>query len=358
MFEDWKKQLSEIEKEILNLIYITWKETGDWPNSLKMAIQFRKKIDLYEMANEFDYRFLRVGYPTQKDDKAKLSIYGIALCDNSDGDITLFMKIKNYFLNRFLQNPLEDEIHSDDIGHEFNLAKKDLKRFCELIDESHKLTRGSSRDQDDNYSFRTSYDILKLENVIEIDELYKLSEGDYLPPRFGGKKKEIPAGGSLVSWDQRGAYPQEIIDTGPEVKYMHNIEFIDDYKIRTLIENDLNELETALSVRAWKSATIIAGSIAESLLYFMFKKNSIIAERNLKGWPDNVNIYDMVNLAFKHGMISKPDIPFYDILRIYRNQIHPGNSINENRPDEFVAKGLHQFVLKIINDIQEKLLDK
>jgi hypothetical protein len=134
-----------------------------------------------------------------------------------------------------------------------------------------------------------------------------------------------------------------------------DISFISDSNIRYLVEGDLQELHYVLKVGAWKSATILSAIVAESILFDLLKNNDAIAQRNLgKKWPHSASLYDMALVASRANLISEPEHDLFKIIAVYRNQIHPNRAYHENRPDEYTANRLHEFVQKLIVDMRER----
>ena len=280
-----------------------------------------------------------------------MTLLGVSLCEGSDDDLNNFIDFLNLAVKKFIEDPEEGKITSEEFNNEYSVSNLELKRVSELVYQDHEIWSGATHNEDGTYSFNLTHRILKYEDIKNFDDYINIIK-DGLSKRFGGKLKQKKQRES--EWYEDYEDEDEIEPYSPP-----NIGFISDSSIRTLIEKDLEELYYVLEVEAWKSATILAASIAESILLDLFKRNEEIARRTLKGkWPNRVGLYDMVKAASSSGLISEPEHAFFDMIRIYRNQIHPDRACHESRPDEFVANALTDLVYKLLSDMKKKYKSK
>jgi len=353
MFEKWKKELTDVEKEILQSTYTYWKENKEWPYTIELAVKIRKKGDLFQIIEKLGRQFIRVGHPSHKGDRIELSLYGIALCQNTSEEIELFMKVLRICAQKYVENPLEAEVTYEDFVNDPDFKDVDSDIISYFIYES-RIWSGASSRESKEFRFQLEYSTLRYEDIQNIDEYYNKRQMGRIPSRFGGPE-ETGYQLSSVNIDASELYPQNNINIEISPYSSLDIDFIKDEKIRDIVESDLKELHYVLQVEGWKSVTILSASIAESILMVLLHKNEEIARRTLKGkWPNRVTLYDMINAASKSGLISEPEKAIFEILRTYRNLIHPEKASWEKRPGKYVAFALASLVHKLINDANEE----
>ncbi|MHB8132109.1 MAG: hypothetical protein ACYDEX_24365 [Mobilitalea sp.] len=344
MLKEWRDKLTSQEKTLLNHIYSHWSLKYEWPSSIAVAVKFRKEIDLYNFARQIGGKFIQSGEPGRKESRVELSIYGIALCDKSESDIDLFINTMKYCIKKYIEDPENPIVTSDDLKNNLKLNTEELKKAYFLIRGARFWSSGGGNVTD--YKYELYYDIMKYETVNNIDDFYKIMEGEFIPIRFGGKEEKYELGNLLSINDEREIEPYKPID----------VSFIRNERIKEVIEMDLEELHYVLRVGAWKSATILSASVAESLLLYLFEINEEIARRTLKDkWPNRASLTDMISAASISGLIDEPDKAIYTILSVYRNQIHPNRAKFEKRPDEYVAIASSNLVYKMVKDMERNI---
>lgn len=133
---------------------------------------------------------------------------------------------------------------------------------------------------------------------------------------------------------------------------MVTFEFIGDKTFQEIIERDYQELEICLKNNAIKSVLVLSGSIIEAMLieYFQqFTPNGYtINQFNL------MSLKDLIDLAEKENVLSNKEKNLADVIKDYRNLIHPGKEIRKaekfNQDTAQIAVTLVNMILKAVQD--------
>lgn len=108
---------------------------------------------------------------------------------------------------------------------------------------------------------------------------------------------------------------------------------IQDKDVRELLLRDMQECVIAIATGQAKSATIMAGSIIEALLYTKIKEKGIVSysiQRNTQSKNvklENMALAELLFVAEQEKMVSNNSIHLSHYVRDYRNFIHPAKEI-------------------------------
>ena len=113
-----------------------------------------------------------------------------------------------------------------------------------------------------------------------------------------------------------------------------DLEFIADETLRRSLATDLHSINAALDRGAWKSATVLAGSLAEAFLLDALLKRqtdaiaagarlSPPASADLSSWT----LHQLTEVADALRAIHKETASLCRVAKNFRNLIHPGRSI-------------------------------
>jgi hypothetical protein len=110
--------------------------------------------------------------------------------------------------------------------------------------------------------------------------------------------------------------------------------FIKDADWRNSLLTDLGEVERALANSEWKSATVLGGSILESMFLWAVNARSadvptaMSSARNRgvapSGPPDKWNLYELSEISFELKEITEDTVNTVRPGKTFRNLIHPG----------------------------------
>ena len=131
---------------------------------------------------------------------------------------------------------------------------------------------------------------------------------------------------------------------------MSRFDFISDDNFRKNFEHDFLELEACLSNNAPKAVLILAGSIIEAILIdylISLDRDDLKKEKLLR-----FDLKDAIDKCAELKIISQKSKNLSDVVRNYRNLIHPGNAIRTQTfpdgNDAIVAKSLVEIIIKEI----------
>ena len=129
--------------------------------------------------------------------------------------------------------------------------------------------------------------------------------------------------------------------------------FIQDEKLRIIIERDYQEAQRALMVKCWKSVIILSGSAFETVLLDLLLNHESEAKAaqarpnkpDLRSW----DLSDLIKVTVELELVPPMVETLADPVRQYRNLVHPGRELRTGlKPDRYEAEsGL--TVLKIIH---------
>lgn len=132
---------------------------------------------------------------------------------------------------------------------------------------------------------------------------------------------------------------------------MSKFNFIVEEDFRKVLEKDYSELEKCLNNSSPKSVLILSGSIIEALLidYLLSLDLKELTREKLLKWDLNQSI----SKSYELGIISEKARNLSDVVRNYRNLIHPGKSIRSNESptmeDASIAKSLLEIIIREID---------
>lgn len=137
---------------------------------------------------------------------------------------------------------------------------------------------------------------------------------------------------------------------------MDKFSFISDEEFRKIFIADYSEMNSCAEAKAWKSVMIISGSIIEALLI------DSLVNSNMKEYPKSkllrIDLNKAITLCSENGILSDKAKNLSDVVRNYRNLIHPGKIIrmqeNPSEQDATIAKSLVDIILRELSAVKEK----
>lgn len=134
---------------------------------------------------------------------------------------------------------------------------------------------------------------------------------------------------------------------------MASFDFITDQAFRASLESDYSELQQCMEHECWKAVLVLSGSIVEALLVdYLIASN--YQQRTAKD-PLRMKFEDIISACKEEGALSPTTASLSDVIRNYRNLIHPGRVIRLGEtPDANSAKIAATLVDMIAEEISEK----
>ena len=134
---------------------------------------------------------------------------------------------------------------------------------------------------------------------------------------------------------------------------------IQDDEVRQILLRDMQECAVAIATGQTKNATIMTGSIIESLLYAKLK------EKNIASYPisaniiktnkalNNMSLVDLLFVAEQEKLITPNSIHLSHYVRDYRNFIHPAKEI---RSSDYISQENVLIMWSILKRLINELL--
>lgn len=135
---------------------------------------------------------------------------------------------------------------------------------------------------------------------------------------------------------------------------------IENDEIRECIYNDIRDIETCISISAWKPAVVLAGSVLEAILSDWLEQESsddvksayqqLYPGKNLKKIED-FWLEELIAVAEHMGLIHGYHKTISDGIRNFRNLIHPNISIRKQiTPNKSIAEIGRQIIFAILQE--------
>lgn len=181
----------------------------------------------------------------------------------------------------------------------------------------------------------------------------------------GSKIRELE---QKLSKDELGVLPQIV----GQINLNKELDFVSDGNLRAMVERDCKEVNAAAKAGAAKSVIVLCGSIIEALLYDLLKTkeseanqtaNRLVEKNKLyKKPPEELNRWAAeAMILVSHEMypekITKNASKLANVLRDYRNLIHPGKEDREKITfDQNIASIAISVVNLIISGLEKQIL--
>jgi hypothetical protein len=130
-------------------------------------------------------------------------------------------------------------------------------------------------------------------------------------------------------------------------------DFVTSRDFRASLESDYAELTSNIEARNWKSAQVMAGSIIEAILidYLVSSQRPNETEEALL----KLDLGKAIPLCQERGILSAETALPTQVIREYRNLIHPGRVVRLAKPPtEEGAKIALQLVAMVAKDVAKK----
>ncbi len=131
---------------------------------------------------------------------------------------------------------------------------------------------------------------------------------------------------------------------------MSQFDFVGDESLRASLDADYGELQKCLHAEAWKSVHVLAGSIIEAILI-----DYLLAIGYNKTEPLKMSLDQAIQACKDENVIISRTAELSNVIRSYRNLIHPGRAIRLNDTvDAETAKVSDALVRIVIQDISSR----
>lgn len=103
---------------------------------------------------------------------------------------------------------------------------------------------------------------------------------------------------------------------------MPDFDFITDAEFRAALESDYRELEICMEASAYKAVLVLSGGIIEAVL-----ADYLIGAGKRQPDPTKMTLDQLITAASAEGVLSDKTKQLAEVIRFYRNLIHPGRLI-------------------------------
>jgi hypothetical protein len=150
------------------------------------------------------------------------------------------------------------------------------------------------------------------------------------------------------------------------------LNFIPDDELRERLRLDIGAVETAFANQEWKAATVLAGSVIETLLFWVLDKHlTDKVEGSVKrlvtagvfktprGDLEDWGLYQYVEIVVELKVLDEDTAKLVRLAKDYRNLIHPGRV---RKKDQFCNRSTAAIAIaaldQVIEDLTKKFGDK
>ena len=133
---------------------------------------------------------------------------------------------------------------------------------------------------------------------------------------------------------------------------MASFDFITASAFRDSLKTDSTDMQRAFDADSWKVVHVLAGSIIEAVLadYLL----SVDYETKTGKDPLKFSLGDLVCACRREGSISDQAANLSEVIRSYRNLIHPGRALRlSESPDKDTARVAMSLVEILVREIEE-----
>ena len=162
-----------------------------------------------------------------------------------------------------------------------------------------------------NHSYDTNKSVYKINNDVE-SEIINIKNNNKLMNDVANKLNNI----SLEKMEN-----MNLNDKFSKISSITNTE------ICSILKRDYYELFMAYTIDNQKSVTILAGGIIETILIYIIKKNDSTIGNKIY----DLDLTQLLNKCQNNNYISSVPLNFINGLKKYRNFVHPGVEIRENK---------------------------
>ena len=131
---------------------------------------------------------------------------------------------------------------------------------------------------------------------------------------------------------------------------MASFDFITESDFRTSLETDFGDMKKAFEAQSWKVVHVLAGSIIEAVLTdYLISANY---QKNKGTDPLKLNLGQIITSCREEGSISDRAVELSNVIRSYRNLIHPGRM---KRLKESIDKNTAQVAISLVEIVVDEI---
>ncbi|MFL5483813.1 MAG: hypothetical protein ACJ8AK_16660 [Gemmatimonadaceae bacterium] len=258
-----------------------------------------------------------------------LQLSEIANRANSEDDQKHFVDairiIAAAYIDRGRQNITLQEIVS-----QLQLSELEAKKLSEML--------GSAGQISDMYGPRGSLDfyLRPLDRMLWFRDIKSIDDYFAMHATIDDEEAEgrqLDNSGLARALGHNAEKPEEQTPDVPTSDYHLNNDLLDG-----VYSYDRAELARTVEIEAWKATAVLAGACLESLLLDVWEMRPAEAEREFgESWRANTRADRLAKIAIRSGYLTENQGALADLLRRWRNIIHPVAALRESAPTKELA---------------------
>jgi hypothetical protein len=304
--------------DFLALVYDYLKTDGDWPKVRALQIRLRREGSLRLLAARAGTE--HVICDESMDGICWLTVRGLARVPAAGEDVENYLQVVRYLAKHYLQFGLQ-EVTAAELQTNLGLTPDALGRLSRILYKDG-LTWGSWSGSDNAFQLRPRDDVVFLEDVASLDDLFARLDKNHLEAQEAARLR-WQRSGEASDGSEADADPAPVLARVPAtLSIKHDA-------LRAVANRDLEELASAIGARAWKAAAVFAGCCLEALMLDLWFRHEDLARRTWKGWPDEPTLHVLVTTAADNSLISSRHKDLASTIRSARNLVHPLRAASE-----------------------------
>lgn len=326
--------------KVLRLIWAAALKDGKWPIGLPFAIENRELGDVRQLLEELSPRFLKGGFRDGQYDTLSLTPRAVEFIDpDGDGKAAL-VAIARTAAELWASSGNSSRVDLPEIAKKAGLQASTVNVWSLLLEWEPwgNLNREAGR---------AFYFSIHDEACLKNEHLDSWST--YMATWHPESDR--------FSQDATGVFETTAPAGNPGLR-IPALSFLSSASLRQVVEADLRELEILRASGASKAIFVIAGSLIEGVLVDVLSLQPALAasllKKNHARWPKDAGLSDLIEGAVKYGLVQPSVVPLLQVLKNYRDLVHPVNMSTtalRARPDS--AELVLQALNVVLNDLEE-----
>jgi hypothetical protein len=345
--------LGKVEAEAFVTAVIEYFVTESrWPAVGIMQRQFKHAGRINRLALLAGHDMVRCDDPQHPDAVCKVTLEGLRKYGGASSDLQNFADACRICATRELEGPRE-EISSQDLASELGLDGPEARRLGLLLHDGNSIwTQASGPDSNGEFRFWTNREIWYFEDVHSIDDYFTALE------RAATERQE-EADLRNRSWFSDPAMPPhavpQFVSEAPLELDADSLTGIQDPQLMEMLRADVVEITAIHKAGAWKSVALLSGSCCEAILVDFLRRDPERTRAVLKdGWESSKGLSELVKAAVNLGVISDQGAEAANVIKKWRDLIHPVRASKTSTPTRQSADILIALLKYLIWEANKK----
>jgi hypothetical protein len=318
---DVRDSLSAQARVLLDHVWKYRKKEGRWPASTDVRIRLRSELDVRNVVDELGGSVIEEHPPGGEGPATyRLTTVGILLTRDGPHVRDALCRYLEYVSGRLAEERQLVDIPIREITKLLGPERAELLRLVVFGDHGYPWNSGGGN-APGGYFGRTE----AFEHLLDVPQV-----GTWVDELVSSRYRL----GEPVDVRKRELRASVLAPKSEE----HGFNFVVDTELRRLLESDYRELEGAREVHAWKACVILAGSLVEGMLLDAVRQDPTSVQSLLKRYkslepvPTAWKLDDIVRTAKETGIIRSSSAALGDVVRVFRNVVHPARQMAEKMP--------------------------